>query len=80
MAFVDDYTVWVTGPSAAANRKPIEAIVDWALESERRSGAAFEGEQTSFVHFTRDARRTDMIPVMMKGAPVAPRIAQTSWE
>ena len=73
MAFVDDYTAWVTGPSAAANRGPIEAIVERALQWERRSGATFEGEKTSFVHFTRDARRTDMIPVMVKGEPVAPK-------
>ena len=73
MAFVDDYTAWVTGPTAAANHGPIEAIVERALEWERRSGATFEGEKTSFVHFTRDARRTDMVPVMVKGEPVAPK-------
>jgi hypothetical protein len=32
MGFVDDYTAWVTGLTAAANRGPIEAIVERALE------------------------------------------------
>jgi hypothetical protein len=73
MAFVDDYTAWVTGPSAEANRGSIEAIVARALEWERRSGATFEGDKTSLVHFTRDPRRTDMVPVMVKGKPVVPR-------
>jgi hypothetical protein len=73
MTFVDDYTAWITGPSAEANREPIEAIIERALEWERRSGTAFEGDKTSLVHFTRDPRRTDMVPVMMKGKPVAPK-------
>ena len=73
MAFVDDYTAWVTGPTAAANRGPIEAIVERALEWERRSGATFEGDKTSLVHFTRDRRRRDMLPVMVKGEPVVPQ-------
>ena len=73
MAFVDDYTAWVTGPSAEANRGAIEAIVERALEWERRSGATFEGDKTALVHFTRDPRRTDMAPVMVKGKPVVPR-------
>jgi hypothetical protein len=73
MAFVDDYTAWVTGPLAEANRGSIEAIVERALEWERRSGATFEGDKTSLVHFTRDPRRTNMIPVTVKGKPVVPR-------
>lgn len=73
MAFVDDYTAWVTGPTAAANRGPIEAIVERALQWERKSGATFEGDKTSLVHFTRDPRRTDMTPILVKGQPVVPK-------
>ena len=72
MAFVDDYSAWITGPTAAANRRAIEAIVERALEWERRSGATFEGEKTVLVHFTRDPRRTDTTPVLVKGEPVSP--------
>ena len=39
---MDDYTVWVTGPSAEANRTAIQAIVQKATEWEKRSGATFE--------------------------------------
>ena len=31
MVFVDDHMAWVTGPTAATNRRPIEAIVERAL-------------------------------------------------
>ncbi|XP_044720168.1 endonuclease-reverse transcriptase domain-containing protein [Hirsutella rhossiliensis] len=38
IAFVDDYSAWVTGPTAEANREGIQAIIDDALEWEVRSG------------------------------------------
>ncbi|XP_044715289.1 reverse transcriptase (RNA-dependent DNA polymerase) domain-containing protein [Hirsutella rhossiliensis] len=53
IAFVDDYSAWVTGPTAEANREGIQAIIDDALEWEARSGATFETEKTTIVHFTR---------------------------
>ena len=37
MAFMDDYTAWVTGLSAETNRAGIRAIIDTALDWERRS-------------------------------------------
>jgi len=37
MAFVDDYSTWITGPSAEANREGIQVIVD--KEMERRGRA-----------------------------------------
>jgi hypothetical protein len=39
MAFVDDYSAWATGPSAEANREGIQAIINKAMDWERRSGA-----------------------------------------
>jgi hypothetical protein len=39
IAFVDDYTAWVVGPSAESNRIGIQAIIDKALDWERRSGS-----------------------------------------
>lgn len=32
MAFLDDFTAWVTGPTAAANREGIQAIIDQAID------------------------------------------------
>jgi hypothetical protein len=46
IAFIDDYSAWVTGPTAEANRVGIQAVIDRALEWERRSGATFEEDKT----------------------------------
>jgi hypothetical protein len=32
IVFIDDYSAWVTGPTAEANRAGFQAIVDQALE------------------------------------------------
>jgi hypothetical protein len=37
IAFIDDYTTWVTDPTAEANRVGIQSIIDRALKQERRS-------------------------------------------
>jgi hypothetical protein len=73
MAFMDDYTAWVTGPSAEANQAGIQAIIDRALGWERRSGATFEGEKTAIVHFTRNPDRSSSTPFAIKGEMVSPK-------
>ena len=40
---------------------------------EKTSGAAFEAEKTSFIHFTRAKRRSSDTPLVMKGQLVAPQ-------
>jgi hypothetical protein len=72
IAFVDDYTAWVTGTSAASNRQGIQAVIQKAMEWERRSGATFEEDKTAFIHFTRSATRVDNQPISIKGQQVAP--------
>jgi hypothetical protein len=52
MAFVDDYTVWVVGPTAEANRAAIQAII--------------AGEKNTLVHFTRTPNRTCIAPMTIK--------------
>ncbi|KAJ3453213.1 hypothetical protein MRS44_018868 [Fusarium solani] len=73
IAFVDDYSAWVTGPTAEANRDGIQAIIDRALEWEKRSGATFECDKTTIVHFTRVAERTSCTPFMVKGKEIKPK-------
>lgn len=73
IAFVDDYTAWVTGPSAEANRVGIQTIVDRALDWERRSGAQFEAEKTAIIHFTRYRERSPETPFLIKGDTVRPK-------
>ncbi|KAF9728465.1 zinc knuckle [Paraphaeosphaeria minitans] len=54
MAFVDDYSAWVMGPSADGNTRTIQNEVVPLLEKrERTSGAVFDAKKTSFIHLTR---------------------------
>ncbi|KAJ3454575.1 hypothetical protein MRS44_013175 [Fusarium solani] len=71
-AFVDDYSAWATGPTAEANRSGIQAIIDRALEWERRSGATFEGDKMTIIHFTRNSEPTSDAPFVIKGKEVNP--------
>ncbi|KAK4061193.1 hypothetical protein Purlil1_14262 [Purpureocillium lilacinum] len=73
IAFVDDYSAWVTGKSAAANRAGIEAIIDRALAWARRSGATFESNKTAVIHFTRSARRGSQGSFVVDGQTVQPK-------
>ena len=73
MAFVDDYSAWVTGSSAEANREGIQAIIGKAINWEKRSGATFEGEKTVIIHFTRRPDRTSSTPFSIKGESIKPQ-------
>ncbi|KAI3001542.1 hypothetical protein CBS147482_6867 [Aspergillus niger] len=73
IAFVDDFTAWVTGPSAQSNREGIERIIKEALDWERRSGATFEAEKTAITHFTPKAYKLDREPFTIKGQTVEPK-------
>ncbi len=73
IAFVDDFTAWVTGPTAQSNREGIEAIISSATEWENRSGATFEADKTAIIHFTRKSYKTDDQPFNIKGQAVQPR-------
>ncbi|KAJ5117672.1 hypothetical protein N7448_011304 [Penicillium atrosanguineum] len=75
IAFVDDYTRWTVGPSAEANTSVLQRkVVPRALEWAAQSGAAFEAEKTSFIHFTRNQRHRQLpaAPLLVKGATVTP--------
>ncbi|KAK8036812.1 reverse transcriptase [Apiospora phragmitis] len=73
IAFVDDFTAWVTGPTAESNREGIEAIINDALAWERRSGATFEADMTAIIHFARKPYKTDSTPFTIKGQSVQPK-------
>ncbi|EAQ84468.1 hypothetical protein CHGG_08482 [Chaetomium globosum CBS 148.51] len=73
IAFVDDFTAWVTGPTAQSTRKGIEAIIDQALDWEKRSGATFEADKTAVIHFTRKAYKANSEPFTIKGQDVQPK-------
>ncbi|XP_044714766.1 endonuclease-reverse transcriptase domain-containing protein [Hirsutella rhossiliensis] len=73
IAFVDDYSAWVTGSTAESNRDGIQSIIDRALEWEKRSGATFEGDKTTIIHFTRMAERSSSSPFVIKGRTIWPQ-------
>ncbi|KAI1828919.1 transcriptional regulator family: Zinc finger, CCHC-type [Penicillium roqueforti] len=73
VAFVDDFTAWVTGSTAQSNREGIEAIINEALDWERRSGATFEAEKTAIIHFAPKTRKSDHEPFTIKGQTVVPQ-------
>jgi hypothetical protein len=61
LGFVDDFNAWAVGDNAAQNIKTIQdTIIPHAEQWATRSGATFEADKTSLIHFTR--RPTDEEP------------------
>ncbi|EXK26567.1 hypothetical protein FOMG_16890 [Fusarium oxysporum f. sp. melonis 26406] len=73
IAFVGAYIAWVSGPMAQSNRGGIQAIIDKALDWERRSGVTVEVEKMAIMHFTRYTGRIDSELFTIKGEMVVPR-------
>ncbi|XP_044718884.1 reverse transcriptase (RNA-dependent DNA polymerase) domain-containing protein [Hirsutella rhossiliensis] len=63
-ALVDDYSLSLEG---------IQSIIAEALQWERCSGATFEADKTTVIHFTRAMERTCDTPFMTKGQEVIPK-------
>ncbi|RYP29971.1 hypothetical protein DL766_005117 [Monosporascus sp. MC13-8B] len=55
------------------NREGIEAIINEALDWEKRSGATFEAEKTAIIHFTRKPYKSESEPFTIKGQTVQPK-------
>ena len=70
---MDNFTAWVTGPTAQSNQEGIEAIIDGAMEWERRSRATFEVDKTAIIHFTHKPYKSDTQPFTIKGQVVQPK-------
>jgi hypothetical protein len=70
---VDNYTAWVTGPSAEANCDGIQTVINRALDWEKRSGATFKCDKTAIIYFTRTASRLSGILFTIKGETVKPK-------
>jgi len=74
IAFVDDYTAWVTGKTAEENKVKLKMnIVNRALKWAKASGATFETDKTAFVHFTRNVTKQSEEPMEIDGEQVKPR-------
>lgn len=58
IGFIDDYNVWGRGPSAAENTRKLQAqLIPRAEKWARESGAVFEADKATFVHFVRPLQR-----------------------
>ena len=73
IAFVDDYSAWVTGPNASANTAKLQQTfipraMNWARESE----ATFEVDKTELIHFTRVKRKDERphLPIIVNGKTI----------
>jgi hypothetical protein len=73
IAFMDDFTAWVTGPTVQSNQQGIEAIINEALEWERRSSATFKADKTAIIHFSPKAYKADKEPFTIKGQTMEPK-------
>jgi hypothetical protein len=73
IAFVDDFTAWMTRPTAQSNWEGIKAIINEALDWEKRSGATFKADKTAIIHFTPKAYKSDQGPFTIKGQTVEPK-------
>jgi hypothetical protein len=62
IGFIDDYNAWVIGPSAAENTRKLQTqLLPRAEKWTRESGAVFEAEKTTFIHFVRPLQ-PDRVP------------------
>lgn len=60
IAFIDDYTAWVTGPDIKFNTQRLQVEVIPKLEVwAESSGAIFNPEKTVLVHFTQNRKKID---------------------
>lgn len=62
--------MWVVGKSAAENLDRLQTVVQLATRWESRSGASFEGDKTSLIHFTRNSQQSADEPIIAKGQEV----------
>ncbi|KAM4061941.1 DDE superfamily endonuclease [Hirsutella rhossiliensis] len=51
----------------------IAFVDDYSAEWEKRSGATFEGDKTTIIHFTRMAERSSSSPFVIKGRTIWPQ-------
>jgi ribonuclease HI len=74
VAFVDDYTAWVTGPTAERNTEVLqETVIPKAANWARSSGATFEADKTAFIHFTRNRKKLSETTLSMDGQEIQPQ-------
>jgi hypothetical protein len=73
LGFVDDFNAWVVGKDEEQNTRAIqESILPHAERWAKQSGAMFEADKTSLIHFTRRADPDDSQPIYFGGTAILP--------
>jgi hypothetical protein len=74
LGFVDDFNAWVVGKDEEQNTLAIqESILPHAERWAKQSGATFEADKTSLIHFTRRADPDDCRPLHFGGKAILPQ-------
>jgi hypothetical protein len=74
LGFVDDFNAWVVGKDEEQNILAVqESILPHAERWVKQSGATFEADKTSFIHFRRRANPDDSRPLYFGGKAILPQ-------
>ena len=74
LGFVDDFNAWVVGPDEEQNTAMVqETILPRAEQWAKQSGATFEADKTSFIHFTRRPGRNNTRAISFGGKDILPQ-------
>ena len=74
LGFVDDFNVWVVGQDEEQNTTVVrETILPHVEQWAKQSGATFEADKTSFIHFTRRACRNNARAITFGGKSILPQ-------
>ena len=73
IAFVDDFSAWVTGNSASENTNELQwTVIPRTEKWERNSGATFEATKTTIIHFTRNRGKDSNELLRIKDTTITP--------
>lgn len=74
IAFMDDYTAWVTGASDEETTNLLQGtVVAKAEQWARSSGATFKADKTAFIHFTRRNNTVSSSPLFVNEEAIRPQ-------
>jgi hypothetical protein len=75
LGFVDDYNAWVVGDSEEHNTNVIqETVIPHTEQWAKSSGAIFETDKTSLIHFSKKKTSDNPTPLLFGGDEILPRL------
>jgi hypothetical protein len=74
MGFVDDFSAWVVRDNEKQTTKDIQdTIIPYATQRAEQSGAIFETDKTSLIHFTRRHKYDNSTPLRFGNDEILPQ-------